>query len=326
MDIYNEEKTISVIVPAYNVEDYLERCLDSICQQTYKDLEIIIINDGSTDKTEQIAKHYACQDKRIKVISQRNKGLAGARNTGIFHSHGQYIGFIDSDDWIPRDYYEKLLGLLKQENADVVTTDIIRIKDESEVIDNRALQYVVLEGENILMNYMRSAVEGKVERISACSKLYNANVIGNSRFEEGRIYEDIDFNWEIYNKAMRVVIATGVYYYYYINIKSITKTKFSKSVFDLVYAAEVIVNNCSSNNYELLKLIRQYRARADFSVFVRMLKCNCDDDKLMKNQLSVVRRSFILLIKSRMPYSRRVALLCFKILPFCIIKRIGRVL
>ena len=111
---------ISLIIPVYNVENYLRQCLDSIINQTLKEIEIICINDGSTDSSKQILEEYALKDERIKIINQKNKGAGAARNSGIDAATGEYIGFVDSDDWVNLDAFEKLYNKITRENVDIV--------------------------------------------------------------------------------------------------------------------------------------------------------------------------------------------------------------
>ena len=114
-----DEKLVSVIIPAYNIEDYIGRCLDSIISQTYKNLEIIVVDDGSRDYTGEILDNYAKKDRRIKVIHKENGGVSSARNKGIEAAEGDYIGFIDGDDLIEPGMYKTLVDLLEEENADI---------------------------------------------------------------------------------------------------------------------------------------------------------------------------------------------------------------
>ncbi|MDR3257037.1 MAG: glycosyltransferase, partial [Endomicrobium sp.] len=119
----NEYK-VSVIIPVYNVEPYVKDCLDSVVNQTLKDIEIVCVNDGSTDNSWRVLEEYAARDSRIKIITQANQGLACARNNGIKVAKGEYIGFVDSDDWISLDFYEKLYDNAKIENADVCVGNV----------------------------------------------------------------------------------------------------------------------------------------------------------------------------------------------------------
>lgn len=118
---------VSIIVPAYNVEKYLEKCISSLVKQTLQEIEIIIVNDGSTDRTKQIAEELAKHDKRIKFISQANKLQGAARNAGTNISTGEYLGFVDADDWVDLDYYEKLYLAAKKYNSDIALANYIRI-------------------------------------------------------------------------------------------------------------------------------------------------------------------------------------------------------
>ena len=120
---------ISVIVPAYNVEDYLGECLDSIINQTFTDIEIICVNDGSVDSTLDIFNDYASRDERINVISQENKGLSGARNTGLKHAKGKYIYFMDSDDYLEVNALERMYSAAEEKSADIVFFKLINFDD-----------------------------------------------------------------------------------------------------------------------------------------------------------------------------------------------------
>ncbi len=122
---------VSIIIPVYNVEKYLQRCLDSVVNQTLKDIEIICVNDGSTDNSAIILEEFSKKDERIKIVNQKNGGLSRARNTGLEHSNGDYIGFLDSDDWIDLDYYEKLHDAAERNNCDIAFADFIRKNEKN---------------------------------------------------------------------------------------------------------------------------------------------------------------------------------------------------
>ncbi len=138
---------ISIIVPVYNVENYLKKCLDSIVNQTFKDIEIILINDGSTDNSLNICKEYAKKDHRIRLINKPNGGLSSARNVGIDLSTGEYLGFVDSDDWIALNMYEKLYNLCKIFNADISQCKYIRNNEQKL---NTPLRIEIFNGINVL--------------------------------------------------------------------------------------------------------------------------------------------------------------------------------
>ena len=125
-----------MIIPVYNVEQYLPRCLDSIIGQTFSDLEIVCVNDGSPDNSDKILLEYAKKDPRIKIITQENGGLSAARNTGLKNISGEYVSFIDSDDWIDSDYYEQLLKLVEENDADIAMAGM-RIANANGISNNK---------------------------------------------------------------------------------------------------------------------------------------------------------------------------------------------
>ena len=118
---------VSIIVPVYNCAQFLNRCMDSLVNQTLKDIEIICINDGSTDNSPEILQEYAAKDSRIKIINKENGGLSSARNRGLAAAQGEYLGFVDSDDWVDLDFFEKLYNAAKKYDTDIATGGIIRL-------------------------------------------------------------------------------------------------------------------------------------------------------------------------------------------------------
>lgn len=136
---------VSIIVPVYNVEKYLARCLNSLIEQTLYEIEIICVDDGSTDNSPKILKQYADKYPNIKIITQTNKGLSAARNTGMNHAQGKYIGFVDSDDWIDKDFYEKLFYTAQKYNASISAAGIIRLSKFSRKIHLQYSQEICTE-------------------------------------------------------------------------------------------------------------------------------------------------------------------------------------
>lgn len=182
---------ISVIVPVYNSEKDLEKCLQSISKQTYSEIEVILINDGSTDGSEKICLQFAEQDKRFKYFYQENAGVSAARNNGLSHISGEYFTFVDSDDWIDETYCEKMLRSAQEHNADMT---FCRIKYFENGIDKpqaeNGLENAVLKkhAENFLIGHSEYALG------SACRVLYRSETFGSIKFEEKlHIYEDMTF-------------------------------------------------------------------------------------------------------------------------------------
>lgn len=217
---------ISIIVPIYKVEEYLPRCLDSIINQTYKDLEIILVDDGSPDKCGDICDKYAEMDNRIKVIHKKNGGLSSARNTGLEIASGDYIAFVDSDDWIEPNAYELLLDAIESMDVDIA---IIGYRQTDGVLNQGDIQI----GQNRLLNKdnLWDEILTKLNNAS-WNKLYKAKLLGDTRYPVDLIHgEDLIFNLEYINRCDRGVINDTVVYNYFIRPDSITGSGFSDKKF-----------------------------------------------------------------------------------------------
>ena len=202
---------ISVIVPVYNVAPYLSRCLDSICQQTYQNLEIILVDDGSTDNGLEICQQYAAKDKRIVVFHQENGGLSAARNTGMDHMHGELFTFIDSDDWVDLDYCEILFQAINKSGADISATDFIyeHQRKQSQIPSHLPSTTRLLTGEDLVL-FLLSIM------ICACSKLYRTQRFGNLRFDSSlRLHEDIFFAFCLSKITHSLHYASSHAYHYF---------------------------------------------------------------------------------------------------------------
>ena len=200
---------VTVIIPVYQVEKYLEDCIKSIIRQTYGELEIILVDDGSTDNSPQICDQYAQMDSRIKVIHKANGGLSSARNAGIDICTGKYVTFVDSDDVVADVMIEEMLNLANQEHAEIVKIGVIRKNNYSE---NIAIpkDYATYSGDGALSLLFRS----NSQIVCGCGKLFTREVIGNIRFPIDRYYEDEYFTPRMYLRAKRVVLSESEYYFY----------------------------------------------------------------------------------------------------------------
>ncbi len=203
--------SVSVIIPVYNVEKYLPKCLDSVVGQTYKNLEIICVNDGSPDNSDVILENYAKQDNRIKIINQKNKGLSGARNTGIAEATGEYIVFLDSDDWLDADAITQAVSVAEKNNCDVVmwgyTREFADKSIEKKIFDGDRI-FDNAESRNIhrrlagLSGAELSNPENTDALVTAWGKLYRADIIkeNNIEFVDTKIIgtEDLLFNMYVF--------------------------------------------------------------------------------------------------------------------------------
>lgn len=201
------EPLVSVIVPIFNVEAWLPRCLDSILTQTYRNLEIILVDDGSPDRSGEICDQYGEKDSRIRVIHQQNRGASAARNRGLDAATGVWISFIDSDDWIETDFYETLLHAARSYNADVVCCGF-------SCVDRPILRdalITVLEGKEILYQLL----ERKYGAPSLCNKLFRSTLKSSLKNREDiQLNEDFAANYEVCKKAKRMVFVSKALYHY----------------------------------------------------------------------------------------------------------------
>lgn len=233
---------LSIIVPVYNVAEYLERCLNSLINQTLNEIEIICVNDGSTDNSLHILEKFAGLDKRIKIINQKNKGLSGARNTGIKLVQGEYFGFLDSDDWVDLDYFEKLYKRAKNCDADISLGDFIRkgkFKHKIRLKLNKEEEFV---GDN-------EKFYGSQFYHFPCvwNKIYKTSKFNDLRFIEGIYFEDGPYTIQALHRANKVVTCCNTYLYYFINPNSIVKTLNKKKEQDMYNSSKFILNYIKNN-------------------------------------------------------------------------------
>lgn len=227
---------ITVIIPVYNVEKYLERCLDSVLMQTYTNLEIILVDDGSTDSSGLICDKYAEKDARIKVIHKKNGGLSSARNIGLDNATGEYIGFVDSDDYIHFDLFQKCINRLKNTGADVCMFSHFTVNESGSISHQLPFAKDFYQGEEITQNifpkfFGKTNQDSEVEGF-VCRQIFKREIIGAIRFRNEREYfaEDIVFDLEVYPKVSRFcVIDEPLYYYYY--VQTSLSNQYRKNIF-----------------------------------------------------------------------------------------------
>lgn len=246
---------VSIIVPVYNVKKYLSSCIDSILRQTYKNLQIILIDDGSTDESGVICDEYAKRDSRITVIHKINGGLSDARNVGIDNANGEYICFIDSDDFVRQTYIEDLLTAVLKHDADISVCLF-----EKGINDNFKKIYNQIQAEEIVLNSMDALKrlyndELSVEMIVAWNKLYSKKLFEMVRFPIGKINEDEFTIPQLLYNANRVVIINKYDYYYFQSPNSIMRSTFKLNRLDILLALEERMKFFGDNG--LIKLKNQ---------------------------------------------------------------------
>ena len=221
---------ISVIVPVYNVEEYLEECLNSIQHQTYTDIEVILVNDGSRDGSKEICERYCQQDSRFHLINQENKGLSGARNRGMTESKGEFITFVDSDDVIKDDMLEQLLKHMTTEEVDIVECWYTNDKKEIEIPSPENVK-IIFQGN--AQEALVSLCKDNIVRLNAVAKLFRRQAIVNFPFLEGLFYEDVYGGMGILKQIHKMVKIDYTGYYYRVRRGSIMNREFSLKNLDL---------------------------------------------------------------------------------------------
>ena len=305
---------ISVIVPVYNTEKYLERCVKSLIQQTYRNIEIILVNDGSMDKSFEICKKLQEKYKNIILINKKNGGLSSARNAGIEVANGEYIAFLDSDDWVTQDCYEYMLNLAVTNNAEIADIMVSQVKSKDDNVLSTDEKIEVFSGRKILEHYLyRGMKEINGAPYSACRKLYQKKLFNDDTlcFVEKTVNEDICFNYRILSKCRRIAVSNQIKYFYFQGEKSISTGMLEKKDLALLKISRELVNLANeSNDKRIVELAKMKEARAYFSLLARISRYGMDaaienPNNLVKKLKKRLRKSLVLLMKSPMSITDR---------------------
>ena len=267
--ILSEEK-ITVIVAIYNIEKYLENCIKSIINQNYKDLQILLIDDGSTDGSGEICDKYARLDKRIEVIHKKNGGLADARNLGMSLAKGKYISFLDGDDYIYPTFYINLYDLIEKYSADIAECDFIRIneddlKNAEEIIyienEKLTIEESIITKKEAVNELFGTKLKPYVKKVVVWNKLYNAKVLNNIQFPFGKLHEDEYTTYKILNNSEKIVTTNKILHGYIQTKNSIMRREIKQKRIDDNLDAYIQSSNFfkDKNNVEIeMKCRRRY--------------------------------------------------------------------
>ena len=248
-----DEPLISIVVPVYNVEKYLKKCVNSLCNQTYKNIEILLIDDGSTDNSRIICDELKQNDNRIKVLHKTNQGLSSARNEGIKLASGKLLAFVDSDDFIEKDMMELLYKNLIEYNADISVCGYIMVyKDKNVFISNNEDIVVYKRIEALEKMFLKNDI-GMI----FCNKLFKKDLFKNIEFPLFKNFEDINTMYKIINKADKIVYDPSEKYYYIqrensINGKNFKSKKFNNKIYDLYDAVNEVYEFIRKNYTKIL--------------------------------------------------------------------------
>lgn len=227
----DRKRLISVVVPIFNVENYIRKCIESICNQTYSNLQIVLVDDGSTDSSGAICDDYALIDSRITVIHKKNGGLSDARNAGIDIAFGEFIAFVDGDDWIHPQMYELMLEQIVEKKADFVTCGFQQHDEQSFIkkIEKKSINYIELTGTEAMAEIEKPFV-------MAWNKLYRKELFDDIRYPVGRLHEDEFVIHRLLYKACKIVVLEKPLYFYTIREGSIVDSINVKRIDDAIAA------------------------------------------------------------------------------------------
>lgn len=244
---------ITVIIPIYKVEKYLSKCIDSLIDQDYTQLEIILVDDGSPDNCGNICDKYAIQDNRIKVIHKKNGGLSDARNAGLKISTGDFITFVDSDDYVNKDFISTLVNLIQDFEADIAISPFIHFTDDEKKVKkilsiNKVKTYTNIEG--LINMFYQSDFDN-----NATSKLFKKELFFNVTFPKGLLYEDLATVYKLFLNSNKIVFINKFNYNYLLRDESIEGSLFSQEKLDSLLKIIVELEALKKSNHEILEAV-----------------------------------------------------------------------
>ena len=306
----NENTKISVIIPVYNVEKYLRQCLESVINQTYKNLEIILVNDGSTDNSGKICEEYALKDERIKVIHKENGGISSARNTAVDIAKGEYITFIDSDDDVELDFIDYLYDILKHFNCkmSVCTHNIVKNKKIRKSF-NLKTDYKLSSQECIKKLLYNDGID-----TSAWAKLYDKSLFDNIRYPVGKLFEDIATTYKLFIKSKEIACGHLAKYNYNVRENSIVTKNFNKAKLDLLESTDNMSEEVINVFPNLKEAVLRRRVYARFSTLNQMAQVDKDNKEKVKEIINFIKKyKWNILADSNVPVRDKCAILLLQI-------------
>ena len=315
---------ISIIVPVYNVEKYLKRCIDSILNQSFTDFELILVDDGSTDNSGKIIDEYAIKDERIKVIHKENGGQGSARNRGLDIAKGNYIGFVDSDDWIHKDMYKCMYQIINEDSTDIVQVGHNTVEKYTK--DKRCnindLNIICID--NIIEKFTDCNSFEILPLIFPVNKLYRRELWKNLRFPEGKFAEDLRIIYKIYDITTKYKIIDYNFYNYYMSPNSSTRGEFNiKKLEDLEAWEEMFQffkNKYSDIDISNLKAVFCRRLLRYYFLTCEYKNIQIDLKKKFNSNVKNVLKS------KKLNYKEKSVYLLFRISPILCKKKFGKTL
>ena len=309
---------ISVIIPVYGVEMYLDRCVESVVNQTYKNLEIILVDDGSPDNCPAMCDEWALRDARIRTVHRKNGGLSCARNTGLSIASGDYVTFVDSDDWIIEDAYEYCVSLMDENfGADVIQFDLTHAYPNVQPLIARKEHIDIIEGKDILDYYLESSTKDGSYSVWRC--LFKTVLANKYRFREGRIHEDIDFKYKVLHDCQKMILTNQIKYCYWQEGNSTSTGSLKMRDFQLYESAEELYKLTKDETYGKIAYYgRVKKARTSFSLLCKMAIWGIGDKSLQEDEISnkltkELRSNVFILLSAPLGLKRKLVVLSLAI-------------
>ena len=311
MEIGGDKMEISCIVPVYNVEKYLKKCIESILNQTFIDFEVILIDDGSTDESGKICDDYIKKDSRIRVIHKKNGGLSDARNVGIENARGRYLIFIDSDDYIDKNMLKTLYDLNIQNNTEISACDKAFVFEDTGKIEygeeNEKIH--ILNSEEtfkIIVDFYKKL------GMEMWNKLYLKDLFMGVRFPTGKIFEDQATQYKLIFKAKKISYIEKSLYYYLRRNNSITTQIYNEREKERIEMINNMVEYIKHNHPNIVSNVVTYKILScNFTIANKMIKSNIYDKKFLKEIINDTRKEKKYLKKDSLKFIRKIQLFLF---------------
>lgn len=273
---------LSVVVPVYNTEKYLPQCLDSLINQTLREMEIILVNDGSTDNSRAICEAYAEKDERIRVFTLTNGGVSAARNFGLKQATAEVIGFVDSDDELDRNMFQGLLGIKERSNSQIAVGGIKMMSTDGAIYQIRSVAADRVYNRH---DAMEELLHSKRISSSLCNKIFDVSLFEQIEFPVGKLYEDEYAVFLLFARAERVVITNQVFYCYRFTPKSITHSTFSEGDIDRIHVNLMKVDYIQKEFPDLMKYAQRYLVYVCVMALSKMTEYKKSNDVLVRNNI-----------------------------------------
>lgn len=300
---------VSIILPIFNVESYLPKCMDTLLSQTYQNIELLLVDDGSAISCSKLCDNYSRVDSRIRVFHKENGGLSDARNFGMNYAEGDYIIFVDPDDYVDADYVEYLINLIKKYDCKMSICQYRRKRGNGVIENPRYVKEKVLSTTESLENLLyRKGIEQ-----SAYAKCYHKSLFKNIKYPKGKIYEDIGTTYALILQCDRIAVGSECKYTYIFHENSIMNEIFNKRQFDMIEMADQMALNILKIYPDLCVPVQSYQALARLSVLNRMIKVDGYEDERREIVHYIITRRKDILFNSNIDTKHKIAVITLSI-------------